>query len=70
MECQYPRSAILQLALSVLDMGDKLGDGASGDVFAASLEGQAVAVKVRAHFPSQSRVIGCLNESLDSSDQR
>ncbi len=33
--------------MEVLDMGDKLGDGASGDVFAASLEGQRVAVKVR-----------------------
>ena len=37
----------MELELAALEMGDKLGDGASGDVFAATLEGQAVAVKVR-----------------------
>ena len=38
-------------------MGDKLGDGASGDVFAATLEGQAVAVKV-CRGRARSRVYG------------
>ena len=42
-----PRSAIVKLVMDVLQMGNKLGDGASGEVFAATLEGQAVAVKVR-----------------------
>jgi hypothetical protein len=41
-----PRSAIVELERDDVVMGDKLGDGASGDVFAATLDGQAVAVKV------------------------
>lgn len=32
--------------MSDLEVGEKLGDGASGDVFAATLAGQAVALKV------------------------
>lgn len=40
------RSAIVEVEMSQLELGDKLGDGASGDVFAATLNGDSVALKV------------------------
>lgn len=40
------RSTIVEVEMSDLEVGEKLGDGASGDVFAATLAGQAVALKV------------------------
>lgn len=40
------RSAIVEVGMSQLELGAKLGDGASGDVFAATLHGVPVALKV------------------------
>lgn len=37
----------MSVDMSELDLGEKLGDGASGDVFAAVLRGEQVALKVR-----------------------
>lgn len=43
----HHRSAIIDVEMSQLELGAKLGDGASGDVFAATLNGGAVALKAR-----------------------
>ena len=43
------RSEIVNVEMSELELGEKLGDGASGDVFAASFAGEAVALKVACH---------------------
>lgn len=42
----HGRSTIVEVEMSDLELGEKLGDGASGDVFAATLAGEAVALKV------------------------
>ena len=53
----------MELERDNIEMGDKLGDGASGDVFAATLEGQAVAVKV-CHEIASSWRHGCILQAI------
>jgi hypothetical protein len=62
------RASIVQMSIEDMELGEPLGDGASGDVFAAVFQGGEAALKVR-HVPTAPRWLLELQRVLNPKPQ-